>query len=129
MTWTRFHDMHSGGFLKEPPFSLIFIELPENESIRYFYHKFGHHPMSEACRCCGENYSIDEGESFAQLTGYERDCKWDDDSDSYVECEKSTSVSDFMLRKDVLVIGFYDIYAEDIPSWIPDPEMDDEEED
>ena len=73
MTWTRFHDMHSGGGLKEK-WACIYIEAPEAEARVVFYNRFGHNPERVTCTCCGEDYSISEGESLAQLTGYDRGC-------------------------------------------------------
>jgi hypothetical protein len=74
MTWTQFHDMHSGGGQKLD-WHHIHIEAPEEEAKRIFFARFGHNPERVTCTCCGEDYSITEGASLAQLTGYERGCR------------------------------------------------------
>lgn len=73
MTWTHFWDMNSGGGSKESQ-SHIYIEAPETEAKVIFYNRFGHSPERVSCTCCGEDYSISEDESLAQLTGYHRNC-------------------------------------------------------
>ena len=42
--WTNFHDMYSGGGLKEKPYTYIYIEAPEVEARTIFYNRFGHNP-------------------------------------------------------------------------------------
>lgn len=74
MTYTRFMDMHSGGGLKEEPYDKIFIEAPEEEAKVVFYNRFGHNPERVTCTCCGEDYSMTEGESLAELSAYDRNC-------------------------------------------------------
>ena len=73
--WTRFWDMHSGGSLKEKPYSHIYIEAPKEEACLIFFNRYGHNPNRVTCTCCGEDYSIDTHESLAQLTGFERGCQ------------------------------------------------------
>jgi hypothetical protein len=73
--WTRFMDMNSGGGQKEK-WSIILIEAPENEARVIFYNRFGHNPERVTCTCCGEDYSITEGDSLEQLTAYERGCRY-----------------------------------------------------
>lgn len=73
--WTRFHDMHSGGSQKED-WGRIYIEAPMEEAIVIFYNRFGHNPERVTCTCCGEDYSISEHESLAQLTAFDRNCEW-----------------------------------------------------
>jgi hypothetical protein len=75
MTWTRFMDMHSGGGLKERPYSKIYIEAPEEEAKVIFYNRFGHSPERVSCTCCGEDYSIDSAAELWIATAYDRDCK------------------------------------------------------
>ena len=74
MTYTRFLDLHSGGGIKEPPYDKIFIEAPEAEAKVIFYNRFGHSPDRVTCTCCGEDYSLTEGESLAELSAYDRNC-------------------------------------------------------
>lgn len=74
--WVQFHDMHSGGSLKESPYGYIYIEAPsEEEAEVIFYNRFGHNPSRVTCTCCGDDYSISHHESLAQLSGYERGCR------------------------------------------------------
>lgn len=63
MPWTHFWDMHSGGSKKER-WGHIFIEASEAEAVEYFERRFGHSPYRETCECCGEDYSLDESETF-----------------------------------------------------------------
>lgn len=58
MVWTRFFDLHSGGYRKFD-FDVAYIELPEDEAIEYFTDRF-QHPHSVTCDCCGEDYSVYE---------------------------------------------------------------------
>lgn len=71
MTWTHFWDMHSGGDQKLT-WAHVFIEAEQDRAIKLFMEAFGRDPENETCNCCGEDYSISEGESLAQLTGYHR---------------------------------------------------------
>lgn len=73
--WTQFWDMHSGGGTKEAPYERIYIEAPRDEAEVIFYNRFGHNPNRVSCTCCGEDYSIDEHEDLAQLTGFHRNCR------------------------------------------------------
>lgn len=73
--WTRFMDMHSGGGLKESPYQYIYIEAPEAEATVIFYNRFGHSPSRVTCTCCGDGYSINEGQSLKQLSGFDRNCR------------------------------------------------------
>jgi hypothetical protein len=73
--WTRFMDMHSGGGCKEPPYEYIYIEAPQAEAELVFYNRFGHNPNRVSCTCCGDDYTITEDESLANITGYDRGCE------------------------------------------------------
>lgn len=73
--WTRFMDMHSGGRLKEK-WQYIYIEAPQDQAEIIFYNKFGHNPNRVTCTCCGNDYSISEGENLAELTAYDRGCRY-----------------------------------------------------
>ena len=61
-TWTKFFDMHTGGFNKEP-WDTILIQAPRTEAINVFLNVFGHNPHDIGCKCCGINYSIVEDEA------------------------------------------------------------------
>jgi len=76
MAWTRFMDMHSGGGLKEQNYDYIYIEASEEEAKVIFYNRFGHSPDRITCTCCGEDYSIGDDESLAQLTAFDRQLQY-----------------------------------------------------
>lgn len=84
MTWTHFHDMHSGGGQKLD-WAHIFIEAPEDEAKVIFYNRFGNSPDRITCTCCGEDYSVSEAESLEQATAYNRNCAFDDARGEWVE--------------------------------------------
>lgn len=71
-TCTLFWDMHSGGGLKEPPYHLIYIELPEEKARVYFYNQFGHSPDRVTCTCCGPDYAVYESASLLEASEYHR---------------------------------------------------------
>jgi hypothetical protein len=73
--WTQFMDMHSGGGRKLD-WEYIYIEAPQAEAEIVFYNRFGRNPHRVTCTCCGNDYSLSSEESLAQLTGYERGCKY-----------------------------------------------------
>jgi hypothetical protein len=73
MAWTEFWDMHSGGGQKTD-WDRIYIEAPEAEARLIFYNRFGHSPERVTCTCCGEDYSISEGLTLEQVSGYHRNC-------------------------------------------------------
>ena len=75
MTWTHFHDMHSGGGQKLE-WGHIFIEAPEDEAVRVFYNRFGRSPHRVTCTCCGEDYSLSEHPSLEQATAFQRGCDY-----------------------------------------------------
>jgi hypothetical protein len=85
MVWTQFWDMHSGGGTKEPPYDQIYIEAAREEAESIFYAKFGHSPSRVSCTCCGQDYSIDEHETIEDATAYHRGCRWDDETNKYVD--------------------------------------------
>lgn len=96
--WTEFWDMHSGGGLKEPPYSQIYIEAPQEEAEIIFYNKFGHNPNRVSCTCCGEDYAVEEGESLEEITKYQRE-------DSFSRLKKAKlSVKEYEKESDVLII-------------------------
>ena len=68
--WTRFMDMHSGGYAKEAPYEYIYIEAPQQQAEVIFYNRFGHNPNRVTCTCCGQDYSIGESEDFAQASAW-----------------------------------------------------------
>lgn len=103
MTWTRFMDMHSGGGLKEPPYDKILIQASQDEAEVIFYNRFGHNPNRVTCTCCGEDYSISDGESLADLTAYDRNCAieyFDVETDeSFGQLDYSDIKNDYSDRK------------------------------
>lgn len=84
MVWTRFMDMHSGGEEKLP-WAKIIVEMPEDEARDWFQREFGRAPDHVTCGCCGEDYSVYEEETLAEITGHDRHCRYDEDQDTYVE--------------------------------------------
>ena len=68
-------DMHSGGRQKEN-WDKIYIEAPEDEAMIIFYNRFGHRPDRVTCTCCGNDYSVSEGENLADITAYDRGCRY-----------------------------------------------------
>lgn len=60
--WTRFFDMSSGG-KEKTDWTIIYIELPEDEATEYFENRFGINPHNVTCSCCGIDfwvYEVDE---------------------------------------------------------------------
>lgn len=80
-------DMHSGGGSKEN-YDYIFIEAPEEEAIKIFTNRFGHHPSRVTCDCCGDDYAISESDSLQQATAYERNCEYS--NGGYLEQQKQS---------------------------------------
>jgi hypothetical protein len=135
--WTQFWDMHSGGGLKEAPYSQIYIEAPEDEAALIFYNRFGHNPYRVSCTCCGEDYSLDTKDTLAEVSAYQRGCRYayfDADGKEikgkgknkavkhgYIEEKdpnafsdnKFMSVEEYEKRKDVLVIRKEEISPEE----------------
>ncbi len=136
--WTRFMDMHSGGGTKEPPYEYIYIEASEKDAETIFYNRFGHNPNRVTCTCCGNDYSISEGESLKEITAYERNCEYK--NGTYVEetakskleiratCKTKesdkwglyVSLDEYAQQKDVLVIYDKDIKQEERIGEIPE---------
>lgn len=145
--WTRFHDMHSGGGLKEEPYARIYIEAPEDEARVIFYNRFGHSPDRVSCTGCGEDYSLTEADSLEQATAFARGCRYayfDGDGKEvpeakawrigkgmmlgrYVEDEDKggfkvrpfETLDDYIKRKDVLVIRADEITAAERQGTVP----------
>ena len=87
--WTQFRDMHSGGGLKQPPYSNIYIEAPQYIAEIVFYNRFGHNPNNVACSCCGTNYSITESDTLEKASGFDRGCAFGYvDKDGFIVSEK-----------------------------------------
>jgi hypothetical protein len=105
--------MHSGGH-QNTQWAQIFIEAPEDEARRIFVEKTGQYPDMANCDCCGANYSITEAENLAQATAYERNCKFDNATNRWVEeqdnlatwrsTQKHISVEEYAKRGDVLIL-------------------------
>lgn len=120
MKWTKFWDMHSGGRSKEK-WDIIYIQAPEEEAKLIFYNRFGHNPERVTCTCCGEDYSISEGNSFEQISGFHRNCAFE--NNKYVERKGEYGdyipVKDYVKRSDILVIKSEDIKPEERLGKIP----------
>ena len=101
--------MHSGGSAKEKPYDKIYIEAPREEAKVIFYNRFGHNPERVSCTCCGEDYIIEEAETLEQVSGYHRNCSWDEEKGGYVNKPNAYSntfltVEEYSKQKDVLII-------------------------
>lgn len=123
--WTLFWDMHSGGDLKEPPYSLILIEAEQKNAELIFYNKFGHAASRVTCTCCGEDYSIYTGENLARLTAFHRNCEYRDGR--YIERPRHgeskvfryRTLNEFLLEPGVKVIPIEQIKPEDLAGEVP----------
>lgn len=111
--WTKFMDMHSGGWAKED-WEYIYIEAPQKEAELIFYHKFGHNPNRVTCTCCGEDYSIDEHQTLEQATAYERGCKYDEQTKQYLEQHSGRSYPYQTVDEYIKSPGVKVIYANEI---------------
>ena len=147
--WTQFWDMHSGGRTKESPYEHIYIEAPENEAVIIFYNRFGHNPNRVSCTCCGDDYSISEGVSLEQVSGYQRGCDYayfkgkkevpqseawksgkgllegyegryvERESPSKMSFHKFMKIEEYAKQKDVLIVYDKDIKDEERTGYIP----------
>lgn len=124
--WTQFYDMHSGGGSKEK-YELIYIEAPQSEAEIIFYNRFGHNPNRITCTCCGNDYSISEDESLAQLTAFHRNCDYDSSLKQYVEKPNTRygnnqliSLNDYIKQEDVLVIKSEEIKSDERLGQLPE---------
>lgn len=62
--WTEFYDMSSGGSRKIKDYGIIYIELPLKEAVEYLESVFHVYAYGVTCDCCGEDFSISEGETL-----------------------------------------------------------------
>lgn len=62
--WTEFFDMSGGGYRKIKDYGIIYIELPLKEAVEYFESIFNVYAYGVTCDCCGEDFSISEGETL-----------------------------------------------------------------
>ena len=135
--WTSFHDMHSGGGLKEAPYTHIYIQAPVEEARVIFYNRFGHDPERVTCTCCGEDYSDSvygtqqkpEESTLEQVTAYERNCGSDETTGLYIEVKNTgpyssnkpyVTLTDYMLREDKLFINDSQIKPQERVGSIPE---------
>ena len=126
MPWTLFWDMHSGGGSKEE-WSQIYIEAPEEEAKVIFYNRFGHNPERVTCTCCGDDYSISEDKSLRQLSGYHRNCAYNEEKRKYIEKPdrrynrdaKLISLAEYEKQDHVLVIRANEIKPEEREGDVP----------
>jgi hypothetical protein len=125
LVWVCFHDMHSGGGLKEEPYHMIYIQaISEDAAKVIFYNRFGHNPERITCTCCGEDYSISSDPSLEQLTGYHRKCKYDGKAKKYVEeptrkNAKFQTMEEYLQSDDILVIYTKDVKEEEKYGSVP----------
>jgi hypothetical protein len=95
--WTKFWDMHSGGGQKGD-YPQYFIEAPEGEAMSVFYSRFGRNPYNITCTCCGEDYSVHEGESLEKITEFHRKDDW------YGEDKRVLSMEEYEASGQCLII-------------------------
>lgn len=120
--WTQFWDMHSGGGLKEK-WDKIYIEAPENEAKVIFYNRFGHNPERVTCTCCGEDYSISSNEDLAQLTAYQRNCRFSKKENKYIEKKgdyrEYMTLDEYLKEESVLFIRAEEVKPEERQGDVP----------
>lgn len=119
MTWTHFHDMHSGGGAKEP-YGHLYIEAPEDEAARIFYAEFGHNPHRISCTCCGPDYSLTEAEDLHQASGYERNCHFNQETGLYEERQSQEAYSKYVPLEVYLQGNVKVIPKSEIPDTLPE---------
>lgn len=101
-TVTRFMDMHSGGHLKTP-YTHIYIDEPLGEAVRTFKDLFKQDPDAVACTCCGSNFVYEEYDSLEEATAYDRNCKFDKESDKYDLSTAEISLEDYFSGKNKVI--------------------------
>lgn len=125
--WTQFMDMHSGGSLKHGV-QYIYIEAPKEEAKSVFYSRFGTNPERVTCTCCGGDYSITESETLEQASAFERGCKHDKESRSFMELPEKDSfrwqayqtIEEYLKHGDIQVIYAKDITDEERETYVPE---------
>lgn len=133
--WTRFMDMHSGGGLKEGTFNRIYIQAPVEEAKIIFYNRFGHDPERVSCTCCGEDYSVGSYDADSVFQSLEQATSWDrgtahdddgnvreyaDDSEYRIKSDKYITLTDYMLKDDVLFVNASQIKPSERVGTIPE---------
>lgn len=82
MTWTKFTDMQTGGERKTD-FQYIFVE--GEGAVARFESEFGRDPHQASCECCDEDFAVSTYSTLEQATGYPRNCRYDDDRETWIE--------------------------------------------
>ena len=116
--WTLFWDMHSGGGTKEEPYDQIYIELPKETAIIYFFNRFGHNPNRVTCTCCGKDYSISESLNLEEASAYHRDCNCPNGND--YDLTSGKSMKEHCEQKNVLIIPKNKIKPEFCEGHVPE---------
>lgn len=105
MRVTQFMDMHSGGKLKLPPYQYIYLEAPsEHEATELFTSYFGISPFNTTCKCCGQDFYIEDFESFDEASAYQRRCEWN--GKKYILESAKISTVQYLKKKSVLFIPY-----------------------
>lgn len=99
--FTRFLDMHSGGFLKTS-YSHIYIDEPLGEAIKTFKEILKHDPDNITCDCCGTDFVYEEYESLDEATAYDRGCEWN--IDKYDLTTAKISIDNFFREKNNVLL-------------------------
>lgn len=92
--WTRFMDMHGGGYPKIDSIDYIYIEADQDQAELIFKDQFRIDPNSVSCECCGDDYLIQEYDSLEEATMYDRTRYG----------KPSLSLEEHLEREDVIVI-------------------------
>lgn len=109
--WTRFMDMYSGGYRKQA-FDYLYIEAGKHDAMRVFWNRFGRDPNRTTYHCCGVDYTIECHPDMLQLTGYNRGCSYDRDTNRYLD--DGTPLEEYLKRSDIRVIRAGDITEADM---------------
>lgn len=93
MTWTHFHDMHSGG-TEKTDYGHIYIKGDKTKAVSKFRDKFQRSPFIVTCQCCGPDYSVTPSDSLKEATKFQR-----------TGYGKNESLGEYKEKDDVLIIG------------------------
>ena len=80
--WTRFGDVHSGGY-PALPWEIIYVEGDEDTAIRRFQAILGRDPRNVSCDCCGSDYGWSESPTLEAASRFCRGASEDGCPDGY----------------------------------------------
>lgn len=109
--WVQFHDMHSGGGTKIPPYEDIYIQTPNiPEAVSVFRALFRRDPDNVTCGCCGKDYAYYDAKSLADATAYGRNDY--PGARKYVGVKLET-LETYRARRDVRFVSAQDFHITD----------------